>query len=229
MDLKNNRRLMLEPGFTEETYSFLLNLAFNNNKTWFEAHKEEYVRFLQKKLVALEEMLAPEILKIDPNVRTGRYAIARIYRDTRFSANKSPFRDHLWIAYRPCGVRMSEYFTMYFEVTPITYGYGCGWYGASVADMNTFRSKVLANPSRFEKLICDNNLMKTFTLGGEDYKRPKVTDASRLLLPWLNKKGLYLHHETNELKGSMSKALADEVIDAFHTLAPIYRYIHEFD
>ena len=84
-------------GFCPETYEFLLRVAFNNDKAWFRENKSDFQTYVQQPLLALEEELAPAALAVNPNFRTGRWAVSRIYRDTRFSKNKDPLRDHMWI------------------------------------------------------------------------------------------------------------------------------------
>ena len=85
-------------GFNEDTYKFLIELAFNNNKEFFAANKGRYKQNVQEPLRALAEGLLPLALTIDPCFNTRMTTIlSRIYRDTRFTKDKHPYRDHAWL------------------------------------------------------------------------------------------------------------------------------------
>lgn len=214
-------------GFTERTFSFLMELSFNNNKTFFEEHRAEYVQHVQMPLLALEEAIRDTVLAIDPLVRTGRGAVSRIYRDTRFSRDKAPFRDHMWLGYKHEGEENAESFGFYFEITPVSYGYGMGSYGANKAFMDRFRAKVLAAPARFEHIVTEPTFAATFTLRGEDYKKQKAIDVNEILRPWVSKKRFYIEYSCNDLSRARSETLVDEVIAGLECAAPLYRFSHD--
>lgn len=80
-------------GFSQNASAFLRDLAANNNKAWFEAHRQEYEEHLLEPLKALVSDLSGFMLSIDPDFMTipaVDRTISRIYRDTRFSKDKSP-------------------------------------------------------------------------------------------------------------------------------------------
>ncbi|MBQ3879235.1 MAG: DUF2461 family protein, partial [Oscillospiraceae bacterium] len=86
--------------FTEETIEFLIVNRINDSKAWFHEHREDYLRLVKKPLEEVCNALAPTIAEIDPMLITQPYrCISRIYRDTRFSHDKSIFRDHMWIGF----------------------------------------------------------------------------------------------------------------------------------
>ena len=88
-------------GFPEETMQFFLDIRFHNDKAYFAEHKARYERDVKAVFHAFIEDLAPEMQKIDPLMEIRPYkCLARIHRDTRFSKDKSPFRDHLWLCFR---------------------------------------------------------------------------------------------------------------------------------
>ena len=89
-------------GFPEETTQFLLDLRFDNSITWFNETKERYLRDVQAPFYAFIEDALPTLREIDPLVEVRPYKLlSRIRRDTRFSKDKSPYRDHHWIWFRP--------------------------------------------------------------------------------------------------------------------------------
>lgn len=216
-------------GFFPQTYDFLVEIALHNEKSYFEARRPEYEHWVKRPMATFEAALAPSVLNIDPFVRTGLRAISRIYRDTRFSKDKSPLRDHVWIAYRPPEKRLSESFCFYFEITPVSYAYGLGMYTGSPAFMTNFRERALANPAGLETILNDPALWPHFNLVGEDFVRPKVPDAKPPLDKVLNKKHFSLMHQSSDLTATYSAALIEEVSRAFTKLAPLYRFVTNLD
>ncbi|MBN1220352.1 MAG: DUF2461 domain-containing protein, partial [Anaerolineae bacterium] len=90
-------------GFAPETLEFLRNLKANNNKTWFEAHKQEYQEYLLQPLQALVADMGNFMLSIDPYFEVTpavNKTISRIHRDTRFSRDKSSYKSTMWITFK---------------------------------------------------------------------------------------------------------------------------------
>ena len=89
-------------GFSAETFTFFRQIGENNRGEWFEAHREQYARHVLAPLRALASDLAPFMASIDLSVelRADR-TLSRIHRDTRFSHDKSPFRDHMSLSHKP--------------------------------------------------------------------------------------------------------------------------------
>ena len=88
-------------GFTDETIQFFLDLRFHNYTEYFHAEHDRYVETVQQPFYELIDALGPEMRKIDPLMEIRPHkCLARIHRDTRFSREKSPYRDHLWFLFR---------------------------------------------------------------------------------------------------------------------------------
>ena len=84
-------------GFPEATEQFFLELKFHNDQTFFHANHDRYVESVQKPFYSFIDDLMPTLLEIDPRMEPRPHkSLARIHRDTRFTKDKSPYRDHLW-------------------------------------------------------------------------------------------------------------------------------------
>ena len=210
-------------GFCPETYEFLLRVAFNNDKAWFRENKSDFQTYVQQPLLALEEELAPAALAVNPNFRTGRWAVSRIYRDTRFSKNKDPLRDHMWIGYKVAGERNSECFGLYFEITPVQFSYGFGMYGVQPARMEQMRAHALSRPAELTAILNIPRLSR-FVLEGESYRRPKVKDAPAALLPLLNMKYFSFDHSEGDLEKTYAPEFSKEISEGFLAAKPLYRF-----
>ena len=90
-------------GFTRSTLRFLSQIRSHNDREWFEAHRHDYQTHLLEPFQRLVVDLAPCMEDIDPLLElrpaVGK-TISRIYRDTRFSSDKSPFRNRMWITFK---------------------------------------------------------------------------------------------------------------------------------
>src|SRR5690349_3930735 len=78
---------------------FLGDLAEHNDKAWFDAHRDRYERAIKEPAIAFVEAMAPRIERLSPRLRAiakgAGSSISRMNRDTRFSADKSPYKD--WV------------------------------------------------------------------------------------------------------------------------------------
>ncbi len=212
-------------GFTPDTYMFLMEIGFNNEKSFYYANKERYYASVKQPLERLAMELEPVMRDIDPefNLRPTS-VISRIYRDTRYTKNKLPYRDHAWLGYKYEGNRVSESFSMYFEIDTQGYGYGMGMYGGNPELMGALRSRAYADSQGFLALA-EAPALSRYRVEGDAYKRDHMPDAQEALKPYLNRKGLSWCFYSNELSRTMQPELADEVINAMRELAPMYRYV----
>ena len=116
------------PGF----FDFLVENRLHDSKAWFEEHRKEYQRLVLEPLRGLVTEMTPVMLELDPQLvvqpAVGK-TISRIFRDTRFSRDKSAFREHLWISFsRAKAERFQPVPELWFDLAPDGYSYGCGWY-----------------------------------------------------------------------------------------------------
>lgn len=175
-------------GFYKETFEFLFEIAFNNNIEWFNENRSRYERFVRDPMRLLASELMEDALRVDPNFnRSLTTSVSRIRRDTRFTYDKSPFRNHMWIGYRYPKTRISESSMIYFEITPEGYSYGFGLYSATAEFMAAYRKRLLADPQGFLKLARALE-KKGYSLNAESYKRDRHPDAPAELKPYLNVK-----------------------------------------
>jgi uncharacterized protein (TIGR02453 family) len=212
-------------GFTQDAFRFFMEIAFSNNREFYEANKERYRKTVLEPMRALASELLPEALEIDPEFDTRLGSIvSRIRRDTRFSKDKSMYRDHSWLGFRRPGKRISESFTLYFEVTTSGYGYGMGMYSPDPSLMKPMRARMLAEPARFLDMARALE-EKGFAAEGELYKRDMFPEAPEELKRYLNLKGIGWHFFTEKLAKSMTPELTAELKGAFAALKPMYRFL----
>ena len=213
-------------GYCDATVDFLWGIRFNNDRTWFNDHKEEYLRHVYQPTVALGKEVYDKFTERCPKLPLNLH-VSRIYRDARRLHGRGPYKDHLWFSLRPEQGAESHLPVFWFEVGPEGWSYGMGFWNATPTMMETFRRETAKNPGELEKLTRRLNKQDTFTLQGQEYKRPK-TAPSELLQPWFNKKSIVLccNRPFDDL--ACSPDLVDTLVEGFAFLEPYQRHFAAF-
>jgi len=217
-------------GFSRKTFAFLRDIGRNNDKKWFETHRAEYEEHVLNPLRDLVTDLADFMLGIDLSFEVAPAVgktISRIYRDTRFSKDKSPFRDCMWIVFKRPGQDWSRYMPAYFlEISPKSYQYGLGFYEAAPDLMARFRQRIDEDPESFLKAFGWLDKQKVFTVEGEKYKRPTGQDRPEPIRTWFRYRSFYLTRVCPIDDAILSPKFADQLMKHFALAAPLYRYVH---
>jgi uncharacterized protein (TIGR02453 family) len=117
------------PRFTSDTLRFLRALKRNNDREWFRARRDEYDRIVRAPMIAVIERLAVDLARVGPEiVASPRTSLFRIYRDTRFSGDKSPLKTHISASFRWRGLPKGGGAGLYLEVHPGWVWMGGGFY-----------------------------------------------------------------------------------------------------
>jgi uncharacterized protein (TIGR02453 family) len=217
-------------GFSRKTFAFLRDLGRNNDKAWFKTHRAVYDEHVLQPLRDLVTDLADFMLGIDLSFEVAPAVgktISRIYRDTRFSKDKSPFHDCAWIVFKRSGKDWAHYVPGYFlEIGSRSYRYGLGFYDAAPDLMARFRQQIDEDPGSFLKAVEWFGDQNVFTLEGERYKRPIGQDKPEPIRTWYGYKSFYLtsNHAIDE--AILSPKFADQLATHFGLAAPLYRYTH---
>lgn len=182
-------------GFTPQTFQFFKDLGENNYKEWFDAHKPVYEKELLNPLKALITTLSPVMHNIDPafELRPHR-CMSRIYRDTRFSKNKDPYKDFMWVAFQiPVTTEDWKDYPGYFmEFRADSYTLGLGLFQPKKKVMDAFREEIAYDAEEFQRQTQKNILDRGYQLGGEEYKRPLANDLPAYFQPWIQRKGIWV-------------------------------------
>ncbi|GHU87510.1 hypothetical protein FACS1894202_01930 [Clostridia bacterium] len=210
-------------GFTQSTIDFMWGLRFNNNKTWFEEHKNEYQRDLLKPMKALAQDV---FARLDGECakRGLRLKVSRIYRDARRVRDGEPFRDHLWFSLeKPNDEYWANTPVFWFELDPEGWSYGLGYYQATAETMAKLRARIDRAPKAFEKFIAPLGKQVEFSLEGDEYKRKKNAPTPKTAV-WYNKKTFSLIHNGKIEDVLFSRELIARVIGGLTFLMPFYDY-----
>lgn len=213
-------------GFTQTGLDFLQNVKIHNSRQWFAENRTIYDNQLVKPFRALVEELTPTMLQIDQWFETkpaiGK-TLSRINRDTRFSKDKSLYRDRLWLTFKRPSKDWKESPCYFFEIDPEGYRYGLGYYRVPKQTMDIFRDEINQDHNKFLQVI--NCVKKPFELYGESYKRPLVKDLPPKIASWYNRKDLGVIASSNQIEDLFSKNLIQKLSKGFKQLIPLYDYL----
>ncbi|MBR7172903.1 MAG: DUF2461 domain-containing protein [Clostridia bacterium] len=213
-------------GFTDETVQFFLDLRFHNYTEYFHEQHERYVKVVQTPFYELIRDLSDAARKIDPVMEIRPHkCLSRIHRDTRFSKDKSPYRDHLWFLFRREGEPREKSLFFYGEFGPERLDWGMGIWGENRELMDQFRKKMAANPDGIMAMIDDMDLPKrNLAIGGSAFRRIEVpVQIPARLERWYRAKDMYVGKVMPEYRWAFSEKLCREMEKDFLSLAPLYQ------
>ncbi len=213
-------------GFTGDAPRFLFENRMNNSKEWYDDHKSDYKKYVYNPFVELISELAPTMLEIDSQIITvPSRLISRVRRDTRFTKDKTLYRDHTWLVFLRDKSLMATAPCFWFEINQKGSSYGTGYYGAEPSSMAKLREMVIDKHPAFVKAFKYYESQNTFVLGGETYKRSKFPDQPENLKNWLDRKNIYFESVQNNFKLAFSKDLPEVLKKGFKELKPIYDFL----
>ncbi len=149
----------------EKLFDFLKKLKENNNRTWFNEHKDEYLQ-TKETFEKLIETLLVKISRFDEHLEgvSPKQCIFRIYRDIRFSKDKTLYKTHFG-AVLASGGRKSPYAGFYLHLEPGNSFVGAGVYAPRPEILKALREKIFREPERFLKILNAKDFPKLLEKG----------------------------------------------------------------
>lgn len=212
-------------GFSPELFQFFMAIRFNNSREFFTENRDWYIRAVREPARQLADALGEAVRRLDPLLETRpEKVVSRINRDVRFSKDKSPYRDYIWLAFRRPGAERATTLGVYFDISDTGASYGMGYYDENRPQMNALRRQIQTAPEA--ALAATGSALDRFTLHPKAFKRmPIPDDIPDALKPWYNLRGFYVEREIKDFDLLMSPRLSDELIDGYNHLKPLYDYI----
>jgi uncharacterized protein (TIGR02453 family) len=218
-------------GFTPQTLSFYRELARNNNKTWFDQNRELYENEVmtpaRQFVAAMGKKFGRSAPRLQADPRVNK-SIFRIYRDTRFSADKSPYKTHLGIwLWEGNGPRM-ECSGFYLQVESHQLYLGVGIYMFPKWLLEPYHDAIV-DPQRGKELrraIKRCLKVDSCELGGKHYKRtPRGYDTEHPNADLLRHNGLYAGVQLPIPKAFYTRRLVDLCHRYYRGLLPLHRWL----
>lgn len=218
--------------FTQATLDFLDENYQRNDREWFREHKASYRTQVLAPLAELVEALTPFLQSVDPLLvctpKVDR-TISRIYRDLRFSRSGALYRSEMWISCKRDKRFFPLYPEFYFYLSPLEFGYGCGYYEMSPEALRVAREKVLARSPKFEKLRRALEKQTVFAPQGALPKRDRFPDQPEPYKSWLNRKAWTFGCSSREFDTLFAADFAEKLERDFRLVEPLYRFLLEIE
>jgi len=213
-------------GFTQETFNFFAGLKENNCKPWFEENKAVYTQEILQPLRALALAMTPAMYPIDSQMNfQPNKIISRIYRDVRFSTDKSPYKTNMWITFQRIVPEWENFPGFYMEISADSYQYGMGIFMAKKKVMDDCRAKMEYEPDEFMQITKDVIGKHRFVLGGDEYKRPINNSLPDYFQPWYQRKNIYVYKVCPIGKEMFDEGFAQYLSKEFTLLQPFYNFL----
>ncbi len=210
-------------GFTPQTFEFFMKIGFDNTPSRFESLRPEFTAYVMAPLKQLSLSLSPLLSKVDARLDLRPVmggTISRIRRDTRFSKNKAPYRDRMWLKFTTKGKHARLAF--YFDLAPGDCVFGLGITDGHPKDMQAKRQYLLSHPVQTQALV-RTLYDQGYGLYGDCYKRPPLQSADPLLMGLLQRKW-FAFEKPVDMKTVMSSQLIGQLREGYQQLTPFYQF-----
>jgi len=212
------------PAIPVSCLDFLQNLKEHNNRDWFNLHKDHYLEQLAHIETFADRLL--QLLNTHDEIETpsGKNALHRIYRDTRFSKDKTPYKTWWSGGYkRATRLRRGG---CYFHIEPGNSFVAGGFFGPNAEDLRRIREEINFDPEALKKILEAPSFKATFgELQGEQLKTvPKGFDIHPDAAGLLRYKQFILRKNFNDLEVT-ARGFVEKADQSFRQMRPFFDYM----
>lgn len=216
--------------FTAKTFEFLQELKENNNKEWFDAHKGVYEEHLYKPIKDLVSLLSPAMHGIDAEFELRPHrAVSRIYRDIRFSKDKTPYKTHMWLTFQKA-VPREEWTNVpgyYISIGVEGYYIGMGLFMPKKKTMDALKEEIGYVRDEFREHVEQDVFARGFSIEGERYKKKVASDLGEFFEPWVQGKSVWVEKARPIGEELFSPEFYKSVEADFVALEWLYKFMKE--
>ena len=215
--------------FSPAFFKFLRDLKSNNNRPWFEANKSRYEEDVRQPLTQFVIDFAPHLEKISPHFvadpRPSGGSVFRIYRDVRFSKDKTPYKTNAGAHFRHAAGKDVHTPGFYLHLEPGEVFVGAGLWQPDPPTQAQIRDAIVARPRDWQKI--KSALPPSFTMDGEQLSRPpRGYDANHPLIDDLRRKDFVVSTTFTE-KAACAPDFLDQFVATCRTVSPFVRFLTE--
>lgn len=213
-------------GFQGDLISFYADIRFHNSKAFMDAHRQEYYQKVRDPFYAFIAEMAPTMLAIDPDMETrpGK-CLSRINRDTRFSKDKSVYRDHHWAAWRLSAAPKDGMPFFWFEIRIESVSWGLGVWGENRALFDALRRRMIADPDEAGRMLA-LLAARGFKLGGRLWQRMQPPGGLPVeLLELYRARDIFFDKANVSPETAFAKDIVSRVGADFLSLKPVWRML----
>ena len=207
---------------SRSVFDFLTDLAAHNERDWFNAHEDRY----QAALAEVKAFADALLERMSQHDHIEKLQLHRIYRDTRFSKDKTPYKQH----FSGGMSRATKWLRggYYFHLEPDNVFVGGGFWGPEPHDLKRIREELAAEPDRLRKILAEPLFQKTFgELQGEQLKTaPQGYSQDHPAIDLLRYKQFLIARKFS-MREALAASFLDEMVETFHRMRPFFDYMSE--
>ena len=199
---------------------FFKELAAHNDRDWFNANKVRFESDVKEPFEAVTAEIIGMMQKLDPEITLGvKDAVFRIYRDTRFAKDKTPYKLHMSAVVSRGGRRDHSYPGLYFQIGVDGLAIAGGCWEPQKDQLLQIRQAIAKDPKGFRKIVDNKKFRDTFQEVGGDKNKiiPKEFQAVGGTAPEIYNKSFHYWREYPAQKEVLRKDLSKFIVDHFKT------------
>lgn len=217
-------------GFPKEGLLFLKRLKKNNNRQWFQQHKDEYEQNVKFPMQCLISSLAAEMADAAPEIEFNpKRSIFRIHRDVRFSKNKAPYKTNVAASFDQRAKKKSPVETpgLYVGVEPGNVFIGGGLYMPTGEQLKSIRKSIVDHPAGYLEVVMNRRFRKEFggVQGEELQKAPLGYPKDHPMIAHLKHKQFFVGKEYEDESICFKPSFLDLVVSVFADTMPLVRWL----
>ena len=215
--------------FTPHTISFLKQLKKNNNRDWFNENKTRYEENVLDVALNFIQSMHDPLLEFAPHFtaipkRMGG-SLMRVYRDTRFSKNKTPYKTNIGIQFRHEQAKDVHSPGYYVHIDPGEVFLGVGMWRPAPEALAGIRQRISDKPTEWQRASGDNSFKRQFRLGGEILTRPpRGYDKDHPMIEDLKRKD-FIAVRTMSVDEALQPRFQQKVENAFKVATPYMTFL----
>ena len=216
------------PGFSAEALTFFRGLKRNNNREWFQARKHIFEDKVKRPMLELVSVIFSEMMEFAPDyVSEPQKTVYRIYRDTRFSADKKPYKDHIAASFTRRGLQKHAAAGFYFSVSDSEIEVGGGVYMPGAEELLAIRNHIAGHHAEFRAVAAARDVRRLMgEVQGEQLSRvPKGFSAEHPAADVLRFKQ-FLFFKGMEPAVVTTPRLEPELVKRFRAMTPFVEFLN---
>lgn len=210
-------------GFPKDLPDFLWGLALNNERSWFNEHREDFERCLHGPILSLAEDMRQWMEDTYPGMAPALH-VSRIWRDARRLYGRGPFKEHMWFSLGVSGEIYTPLPQFWFGIDAKSWEAGMGMWNMKGELLERWRKSIDARPKRLEEIVQALEKGPEMHKYWQVYKKPKG-DPGPVLYDWYNARSMELGKTVWFEPDPPGAELLEEMKRIYTALMPLYQYL----
>jgi len=212
------------PSFSTDLFKFLRDLKANNQRDWFQANKARYEEAVKEPALAFIEDIGYRLPEVAPHLLADKKSLFRIYRDTRFAKDKTPYKTHLGIYLRHARAAEAETAGLYLHLEPGHVFLGAGiWHPQSPA-LKRIRDAIVAQPRGWRDAKVAGDPVWRLADGEALKRAPTGYPADHPMIEDLRRKSFAIVSPLTQ-KAATGRGFLDECVQRAHAARPVMAFL----